>query len=137
MTMPRMILTALALGVLALVGPADCVLAATRPFRCVGAITLNLPSGVGSGVATHLGRVTGTGVVVQPGEARVTLEAANGDQVELVAHYMSDGSGGWAGTYEITGGTGRFADATGSGTLEAELNPDGTFAADAEGRISY
>ena len=136
MMTPRVTLTAVALGVLALVG-ADGVLAATRPFRCVGTIAVDLPNGLGSGHATQLGRVTGTGVVVQPGEARVTLEAANGDQIELVAHYRADGSGGWTGTYEISGGTGRFADATGSGTLEAERNPDGTFAADAEGTISF
>jgi len=137
MTTSHKTLTVIALSVLALMVAADGILAASRPFRCVGPVILNTPNGTGSGHARHIGRVTGTGVVVNPGEARVTLEAANRDQIELTAHYRADGSGGWTGTYEITGGTGRFAGATGSGTLKAERSADGTIIADAEGTISY
>src|SRR4029450_4468796 len=106
MTTPRNTLIVFALSVLALILAADGILAASRPFRCVGSVILNTPNGTGSGHARHIGRVTGTGVVTNPGEASVTLEAANHDQIQLVAHYRADGSGGWTGTYEITGGTG-------------------------------
>ena len=87
---------------------------------------------VGAGRATHLGRVTvsstetvdftsPTGeVLVQDGQ--MVVVAANGDEL----HWSYSGTGtppdangdfALSGTFAITGGTGRFADATGGGTF--------------------
>jgi hypothetical protein len=68
------------------------------------------------GNVTHLGQVTGVGMVYydpatwMPIAAVQTLVAANGDELYLTTT---------ASTYTITGGTGRFAGATGSGSLTA------------------
>jgi hypothetical protein len=134
--MKRSHITVLGFIVLAL-AVAGATAAGTRPFRCVGDVILNTPNGSGSGHAVHVGQVTGTGVVTAVGQARVTLTASNGDRIELVAHYEADGSGGWRGTFEVTGGSGRFDGATGSGTIVASRNADGTIAADAKGTVSY
>jgi len=39
----------------------------------------------------------------------------------------TEGADGFSGTYTITGGTGRFEGATGSGSNTATSNPDGSF----------
>ncbi|MHC4930829.1 MAG: hypothetical protein ACYTGV_01380 [Planctomycetota bacterium] len=68
------------------------------------------------GSVTHLGRVTGEGTVYydpvtwMPTGAVQTLIAANGDELYITA--TTD-------TYTIAGGTGRFAGASGSGSLTA------------------
>jgi hypothetical protein len=92
---------------------------------------------------THLGKSTYSGegeltIYVDPAEActtpdglpgatfdsvqTVTIVAANGDQLtaDTVVSGCGDGVGlaEPAGAYEITGGTGRFAGATGHGTVE-------------------
>jgi hypothetical protein len=51
-----------------------------------------------------------------------TLTAANGDQIFGTYNTVvlaGDGTIAASGTYDITGGTGRFEDATGSGTIDA------------------
>ncbi len=87
----------------------------------------------GTGIATHLGRSTNEGYVVfttassscaggVPNDNYETLTAANGDSLTIVSHDVAcpigpnqyHGSGDW----EILGGTGRFAGATGQGTLD-------------------
>ena len=77
------------------------------------------------GTASHLGRVTGTTEHCSQGatygDGLMTLTAANGD--ELYASYGNGVSGFdpdeavyfYADDWEITGGTGRFVDATGVG----------------------
>jgi hypothetical protein len=79
---------------------------------------------VGTGQVTHMGRVTadGTGVIHVDLTASGTrvLTAANGDQVFLstegtFASFFPPTSG--VGTFTITGGTGRFMNATGGGNL--------------------
>ena len=89
------------------------------------------------GKATHLGRITGVATVYYdpvtwiPVKADQTLIAANGDELYITATF---------GAYVITGGTGRFEDASGSGVLTA-VNigdpEDGIVAVTWNGTISY
>jgi hypothetical protein len=89
-------------------------------------------TGVGSGHATHLGKVNVStsellDFTVAPGDVtirdgRLVMVAANGDELHWTysgSGPVPDASGGVAfgGVFTITGGTGRFADATGSGTF--------------------
>lgn len=92
----------------------------------------NTESAVGN--ATHLGLVTWESVefarLTGPGQFHVcgsfTLTAANGDQV--FGRYETDGYademafGHFEGPYCIEGGTGRFANAAGSGTIRGVGN---------------
>jgi hypothetical protein len=81
---------------------------------------------IGEGKATHLGKATAvttnqmvnfaTGVST----ATYTFTAANGDTVVLEMQFVTIpvlGGVTFEGTYTVTEGTGRFAEATGSGTL--------------------
>jgi hypothetical protein len=94
-------------------------------------------TGSGSGRATHLGQVTVStselvDFTVSPGTVTIrggemVVVAANGD--ELYSNYSGGGSlpdvngvVSFSGTFTITGGTGRFSDATGGGTFEGEGN---------------
>jgi hypothetical protein len=86
---------------------------------------------VGSGHATHMGKIVSGGQFkkVDPldsgcangfkGEINGTATAPNGDTLTyfLSAQFCPDASGVFngVGTYQITGGTGKFAQATGSG----------------------
>jgi hypothetical protein len=100
----------------------------------------------GMGTATHLGAFTWADVEFAdfdeiPGgvavSASFTMTAANGDQLygtfESVGYFDEDGNLVIHGEYQFTGGTGRFADATGSGDIDAiaYLSPglpfEGTF----------
>jgi hypothetical protein len=86
----------------------------------------------GNGKATHLGQTTTVGnlAVVGPAttcangfasEIRDTLTAANGDQVTVLitmeACPAAPGIYPAAGTYVVTGGTGRFSGASGGGAF--------------------
>jgi hypothetical protein len=107
-------------------------------------------SGNASGQATHLGRftlhdtstitgvdVTAEGVILHlVGEAELT--AANGDKLHASLRgsvNLTTGEGTL--DFEWTGGTGRFADATGRTAWQITLNPDLTYSAVAEGVIKY
>jgi hypothetical protein len=107
----------------------------------------------GSGTASHLGKSTMVGTVQVVGPASscsdgfaaqlmITLTAANGDQLFLVVTdescQVAPGMFEGTGTYEITGGTGRFADATGSGTFDGRGDfTTGTFIQTFDGTISF
>jgi hypothetical protein len=77
-----------------------------------------------AGEVSHLGHTTGAGVqtLFAPDYIfftfDVTLVAANGDEFFMVfGGNFIDGAGDSVGTSSITGGTGRFAGASGRGTL--------------------
>jgi hypothetical protein len=106
----------------------------TVPFRASFDTTftsvLNFPFAVvtvaGSGQALHMGRTTAAtsnqtvNVLTGAATATYSLRAANGDllTVELDAATTFSSSGvAYAGTYQITGGTGRFAGASGTGAI--------------------
>jgi len=107
-------------------------MAEKRPYRAaIEALAVGFPSGVydATGIATHLGKIIefGTYEVVGPagpglfflaGEG--TQIAANGDALyftfdEIVDFNVEPFTA--EGTFTITGGTGRFEDATGGGTF--------------------
>jgi hypothetical protein len=81
---------------------------------------------IGEGQATHLGKATAVttdqevNLITGQTSATYTFSAANGDTVILEMEFESTFSSGgvtFTGTYTVTEGTGRFAGATGSGTL--------------------
>jgi hypothetical protein len=109
----------------------------------------------GDGLASHLGDSAivgdsqlapdGPGCFVIVADA-VTLTAANGDQLFLtnVGEDCFDDTGHIVGsaTFTVTGGTGRFAGASGTGTTQVVATPDqtgfaGTFVLTVTGQISY
>src|SRR5262249_41895456 len=127
--------------------------AGERPFRLSGngALQFNPAetlsgSFAASGLATHLGPWENLGHIdftpIGPQEmaasGSVRFVAANGDALDMDFAGVIDGSTGHGvGTFLITGGTGRFTDA--SGTLHMELQdlPDGTFTFTLDGTIDY
>ncbi len=103
-----------------------------RPYMAgVDLLAVGFPCGVyaGSGTATHLGAITESGSYcvlefVGPGLARLagegTQTAANGDKLMFEFNEIANFNTvpfTAVGTFTITGGTGRFAGATGGGTF--------------------
>lgn len=88
----------------------------------------------GSGSATHLGDITGSLTRLQDnqgnfGSTAVMIGANGKDSVFLSISGIFNGKGGGdkcvvtsTGTYTVTGGTGAFANATGSGTLSTQFD---------------
>jgi hypothetical protein len=130
----------------------------TKPFRANFATLFtsvaNFPiveiDVVGAGHALHMGATAAftdnqmSNLITGVGTATYELTAANGDTVivELIATNVNTPSGvAFAGTYEITGGTGRFDDAGGTGSMSGTATFTGptmgfgTFALD--GTITY
>jgi hypothetical protein len=87
---------------------------------------------VGGGPVTHMGNTKQTGTLVLeppdangifPGSGSVTITAANGDQVTFdYVGFLDSQTGEGTGTFTFTGGTGRFAGATGQGTFDALID---------------
>jgi hypothetical protein len=86
----------------------------------------------GGGPVTHMGMTTQAGTLVLeapiapgvfPGHGSVTITAANGDTVsfDYVGLLFAD-TGEGVGTFTFTGGTGRFAHVSGSGTFDAQID---------------
>jgi hypothetical protein len=104
-------------------------------FNTVFESTLNFPfisvHVTGDGEATHLGR-TAIETTDQVGNvltgattATYHLTAANGDEVVVEFYFLAlptQTGFTFAGTWEITGGTGRFTNASGSGTIEGRAD---------------
>jgi len=106
---------------------------------------------------THEGKVdvfTGTGNASQLGrfsvviynhfmgarlESELVFTAANGDELDMRAEQTFDvATSTWSGPFTITGGTGRFADASGDGTIDVVLDfATETAAASLTGKISF
>ena len=115
------------------------------PFR--GRFTLDLSSGVvGTGVATRIGRFTLVALDDQTNfptiTGTVTITAANGDEI-FATHtgvFQDLGHGRAVLDFDntITGGTGKFAGATGSFAIHSLINEKlGTGRATLCGTISY
>lgn len=106
-----------------------------NPEICPGENVLHIDQTL-SGNATHLGNISGTisscaDVSTNPAtiyDVKIVFEAANGDLL-----YFEGSSG----SFEITGGTGRFDDATGSVTGGFTPIGQGRFDSYLDGEIQY
>jgi len=86
----------------------------------------------GGGPVTHMGNTTQSGTLVLeapiapgifPGYGSVTITAANGDQLTFdYMGFLNAETGEGTGSFTFTGGTGRFAGATGGGTFDALID---------------
>jgi len=117
-------------------GYADAVIAAVLPVGDDLHLTV-----VATGQATHLGNYTRTETVVLHSdgtfEAEIVFIAANGDELyaDAVGGFISPTTA--VGVATFTGGTGRFANASGGYNFEA-VTPDGFhFAIIFEGTIAF
>lgn len=124
------------------------VSAADRPHKSGGtAQFVSATEFVGSGEATHLGRYSETGsVLFSPTadptvlhiDALATYTAANGDQLSAIITGTLNGvTGVITATVTYVGGTGRFANATGSSSLAGQLLDGGAISVAVEGTIDY
>lgn len=126
----RVIAYAIFLGAMTLAS--NALIAGERPYKAtIEALAYGFPAGTyqSSGIASGLGKITESGSYyfvqyVQPGiaylEGNGTQVAANGDLLsftfkEIVNFNVQPFVA--AGLFTITGGTGRFANATGGGTF--------------------
>jgi hypothetical protein len=121
---------ALALGLLAACGLAGPVTAArAESFEVSGTYTItdqhaNRSSGTLSGIAEPGGAFVGTFQDKVTDHQRLTgthtYVFADGSTLTLkFEEHFDEASGEWLGTYELTGGTGSFARASGSGLASA------------------
>jgi hypothetical protein len=125
----------------------DRAAAADRPYKASGLATITGLSISGEGQAAHLGHYVEaggiTGVIpVGPGllaiTAEVTYTSDEGYQLHASAAGTLDlNTGTLAGVLTYDGGTGRFANATGSSNLVGLLQPSGAFAVTVVGRIDF
>ncbi len=115
-----------------------------------GVLTL---TAFGAGYASHLGKVTLSTTetldfVTSPGglvirDGRMVMVAANGDELRWAYEGIgslpdAQGISELTGTFVITGGTGRFTDATGSGTFLGTGNTvTGVASVSYRGTIAY
>jgi hypothetical protein len=98
----------------------------TTQFESVVIFPIVTISVSGSGQARHLGATTAVtndqvhNLLTGAASATYTLTGANGDTVVLALDFQAatvQGAVTFAGTYIVTGGTGRFTGATGSGSI--------------------
>jgi len=140
--------TSALLVAVALLTLSDRVGAEDRPFFLKGTAQF-LPGStnfVGSGHATHLGNYTEVGHADITGDDPTALQvtgwailtAANGDELWVVIDGQFNFlTGTITAEDSYVGGTGRFADATGSGSLVAQFQPDGTIAVAVDGTLDF
>ncbi|HVQ42020.1 MAG TPA: hypothetical protein VMS54_07435 [Vicinamibacterales bacterium] len=99
----------------------------------------NTVTASGSGQATLLGEYTRTEALTFTSPVDFTgwvvFVAANGDELrcDMTGQFVS--ATGAVGTYVITGGTGRFANATGQAEFRASLTSPGTFDVTFDGTV--
>lgn len=98
----------------------------------------------GTGYETHLGKVTWSSehcfqmVTGTFTDARVVITSANGDKVYATYHGVMTGETTWTDSLVFTGGTGRFAGATGSLAETGWYDPaTGYMETSGVGTISY
>ena len=128
------------------------------PFTATGTAVItsvtHLPGGLTqlsatvTGTATHLGNTTGPLTRIQDHQGNfattTVLVGANGTDsvfISISGHSERESGGSCVitstGTYTVTGGTGAFANATGSGTITTEIDQcAGTATGTYEGTIS-
>jgi hypothetical protein len=93
-----------------------------RPFKCTVTYNFMIP-GVGIGKATHLGLIA-TESIFDGTIGIEKIHASNGDELYMTWTWdLADNIGTW----QITGGTGRFEDAAGSGDWFGVFSPDSQF----------
>ncbi len=110
----------------------------SRVLKLNAAGQINLTTGaiMFGGVATHFGLYTANGFLNPDFTIFGTIEAANGDTLDFTA-FFSIGPLEIEATFDITGGTGRFADAVGTAAGPVTLDPDFTFLIKAIGDLDY
>ena len=120
-----------------------------RDYRSHSTALLNLDTGdfVAGGNGTHLGSYTELGNVTITGEdptaldvvGSATLTDKHGNELCVaITGLMNFFTGTIIGTLTFEGApAGRFEDATGSASLVAQVQPDGTIAVIVEGTIDY
>lgn len=122
--------------------------AGDRPYSSRGTAQFTGPTTfVGSGTATHLGRYREAGTVeftpIDAGDvvgvvAHSTYTAANGDELRaVITGTLNTLSGAIVGTVTFTGGTGRFASASGGGDFTGQMLGGGALRAAINGSINY
>ncbi len=96
------------------------------------------------GNATHVGNFTGVGLVEYPPPDRLpaggtlTLESTDGDTLVIRTESSYDpDAGASTGTFVITGGSGKFAGASGGGSSLAANAGPGTVNVELDGTISF
>jgi hypothetical protein len=126
----------------------DAATASVRPHLSGG--TAQFVSGtdfVGTGHATHLGRYSEEGSVVfsptdDPAvlhvDGSIVYTAANGDELHAIVTGELNGlTGVISAMLSYVGGTGRFADASGSASLAGQSGPMGAISVSASGTIDF
>lgn len=122
--------------------------AGERPHRSAGTAQFVGPGEfVGSGRATHLGNYEEVGIAVfsptsDPTvlqvDASATYTTSNGDQLNAIFVGELDGlTGVISATVTYVGGTGRFANATGTANLTGQIGSGGTISVTVIGTIDY
>ena len=97
---------------------------------------------VGSGNATHLGKYTRTeelhlNPLTGSFTGTLTFTAANGDEVNCTMTGQFVSATEAAGEYVVSGGTGRFAGASGSASFNVSMTGETTFGVNFSGDISF
>jgi hypothetical protein len=137
------------LGLSVLLVTAPPAVAGERPHKWSGTGQfISATDFVATGHATHLGNYDEVGSVtaMTPTETTGVFKiegwaihtAANGDQLfENFTGYLDFNTGSVTATITFVGGSGRFADATGTGTLSGQILGDGAIEFAGEGTIDY
>jgi hypothetical protein len=134
-----------AIGVLTLAAPAQAV---QRAYVSRGTAQFTGPNTfVGAGTATHLARYAEAGSVqfsatadptVLHLEASATYTADNGDELYATFTGQLNGvTGTITATVTYVGGTGRFANASGTAALSAQIVGGGSLEVSVKGTIDY
>jgi hypothetical protein len=111
-----------------------------RPFKLKagGAIDINTFAINFAGTATHIGLYSAAGVL-DPSTFQLqgTMTAADGDTLDWTAQFQFGPLGEIDAVLTITGGTGRFAGASGTASGLVALDADFMFTLNLDGQIAY
>jgi hypothetical protein len=110
-----------------------------RPFKLKGGGAIDLATFTFEfgGTATHLGLYVATGQLDQQFQIQGTITGADGDIVNYTGAFQQGPLGEIEAILTITGGTGRFTNASGSATGPVALDPDFMFTINLAGTIAY